>query len=76
MQSLPSSARTGGHRSAPVVFLLHLLRGGAALCGILLLIASPAGAIEGLPGSTWGNLTDSFHGYAPSTGWSEMGWIN
>lgn len=46
--------------------------GWLALC-ILLNAASGATAIEGMPGSTWGNLTDSSSTVNCSGG---MGWIN
>jgi hypothetical protein len=45
----------------------------AFLCGLFLMVSSPASGIEGLPGSTWGNLSHSVQGL---TGSSAMGWIN
>jgi hypothetical protein len=46
------------------------------LCGLLMVVSTPAMGIEGLPGSTWGTITDNFHGTGTSLGEGGMGWIN
>ncbi len=49
-----------------------IIAGGVLLFGCILLLSTPASAIEGLPGSTWGTLT---HANGVS-GDGVMGWVN
>jgi hypothetical protein len=46
------------------------------LCGCIFFFPAQAPAIEGFPGSTWGTVSDSFHGYGPANGLGAMGWVN
>jgi hypothetical protein len=74
--NLPVSKRGAIRVTTTHGFRMRFILQSILLCCSLCFVSATASAIEGLPGSTWGNATDSFHGYAPSTGWSEMTWIN
>ncbi len=74
--SIPNNERSLALILMPPHCSLRVLVRVMLLCCSLSLIATPARAIEGLPGSTWGNVGDSFHGTAPSVGTYGMGWVN
>jgi hypothetical protein len=69
------NGRSFGFFSSRILSLRVIMR-STLLCGLILFFSPPAQAIEGLPGSTWGTVTDSFHGKGLSLGEGGMGWIN
>lgn len=56
----------------PKIFSLQLTLKGILLCVCIFFLSTPAHGIEGLSGSTWGNLTQSVNGL---TGSGAQGWI-
>jgi hypothetical protein len=79
MPSYLNDMGTNGQRPLRFIFSgafpLQLIL-GSILLWCMLFLPTPALAIEGLPGSTWGNITDSFHGNGPALGQGGMAWIN
>ena len=80
MPSYPSDMKISGWRPPHVILpgvpLVQFVMRSVLLCGCILFFSARAQAIEGLPGSTWGTVTDSFHGNGPALGEGGMGWIN
>ncbi len=80
MPSYPNDMKTQGHRLHHGIFSealrMQFFMRCAVLCGLIFFSPPAAQAIEGLPGSTWGTITDSFHGYGPANGVGAMGWVN